>query len=274
MPGAFLYQNRVVQGVGLASGAAVAGLPLSNLIDDQPRTRCRLLGVSSAGGFYAFVTIDLLAQVDIRCVALISTTLDSAQSPVLVRARLATADATGVAGDAWDTGSVLAETGTASNGNVVLVRAAGAATGRYLLVEIGAHAAQEIDIGRIVAGPLWALQNAHAYGIEEGRVALARRDRNALTGAEFPVPSLIDPRFAAFTLPVLTTAEARGEHRTMVATVGAAGDVLWIPDLALTQAELNLRSLWGAHVQPGEGAAAVRAALNVHSRALRITERV
>ncbi len=275
MPGAFLYQNRILQGVGLTSGfATVTGLPLSNLIDDQPRTRSRFIGTSGAGGFYASLRIDLLAQVTVGCVALVSSTLDSTLSPVLVRARLATADATGLAGDAWDTGAILAQTSAAANGNVVLVRGAGAATGRYMLIEVGAHAQQEIDIGRIIAGPLWLLQRAHAYGIEEGRLMLDRRDRNALTGAEFPLPALRNPRYAAFTLPVMTTAEARGEHRTMLATIGAAGEVLWIPDVGLSQSELNLRSLWGAHAQPGDLAGAARTVLPVHARSFRITERI
>jgi hypothetical protein len=275
MAGAFLYQNRVTQGVGLSSlFASSTGLPLSNLIDDQPRTRARLIGSSSAGGFYASVVIDLLAQVSVECVALISTTLDSDASSVLVRARLSTADDTGIAGDAWDTGVLAAQTSVAANGNVVLVRAAGAVTGRYLLVEVGAHKLQTIDLGRVIAGPLWRLAHSHAYGIQEGRVPLDRRDRNALTGAEFPVASLINPRSATFTLPVLTSAEAIGEHRTMVSTIGAAGEVLWIPDTGLSLSEMNLRSLWGAHVQPGEVAATQRLALNVHSRSFRITERV
>lgn len=275
MPDAFLYQNRVVQGVGIATGSVTAaGLPLSNLVDDQPRTRARLLGASGAGGWSASLTIDLLAQSTVGCVALISTTLDSGLSAVQVRARLATVDPSGTAGDAWSSGNVLASTGPEANGNVVLIRQAGSATGRYLLIEISAHAQQEIDIGRIIAGPLWRPTRAHAYGIEEGRLPLDRRDRNALTGAEFPVPSLRNPRSAAFSLPMLTTAEARGEHRTMVAQLGAAGEALWIPEVTLTQAELNLRSIWGAVAQPGEAAATAQRYLAVHGRSFRITERV
>lgn len=275
MPGAFLYANRITQGVGLTSiSATVAAMPLSNLLDDQPRTRLRLIGVPSAGGFYASLTVDLLAQVTLDCVALISTTLNSAASPVLVRARLATADTTGVAGDAWDSGVVTADTGEAANGNVVLVRSAGPATGRYLLVEVGAHATQAIDLGRLVAGPLWRLGRSHAYGITEGRLMLDRRDRNALTGAEFAVPSLHNPRSASFTLPVLTAAEARGQHRDLVRLLGAAGDALWIPDLALSRSEMNLRSLWGAVALPGEVAGTTHAAFPIHSRGFRLTERI
>jgi len=33
---------------------------------------------------------------------------------------------------------------------------------------------------------------------------LDRRDRNPYTGAEFPVPAIVNPRMAAFTLPALS----------------------------------------------------------------------
>lgn len=274
MPGAFLYQNRISQGAIIASSYATVGaMPPSNLLDDQPRTRLRLIGIPSGAGFYADLVVDLLAPVSMNCVALISTVLDSAAAPTIVRVRLATADPTGLAGDAWDQ-TVVASTGPAANGNVVVLRSAGPATGRYLLVQIGSSASQAVDIGRLVAGPLWRLTRSHAYGIEEGRLVLDRRDRNALTGAEFPVPSLMNPRIASFTLPVMTTAEARGEHRELIRQIGAWGEALWIPDLALGQAELNLRSLWGAPASPGEAAAARQGLAQVFSRSFRIVERV
>lgn len=275
MAGAFLYRNHVTQGVGISSSvASTTGLPLSNLIDDQPRTRARFNGIAGATGFYASLIIDLLGQVEVDCVALISTTIDSTTAPSLVRVRLSTEDETGVTGDAWDTGTLFAETSPAANGNVVFLRDAGPATGRYLLIETGSNRYQQIDIGRVVAGPLWRLEHAHAYGIEEGRLSLDRRDRNALTGTEFAVPGLYNPRTASFTLPYLTTAEATGEHREMVRIIGAAGEVLWIPELALSRSELNLRSLWGAHVAPGGVASVARVAHLINTRSFRITERV
>jgi hypothetical protein len=56
-----------------------------------------------------------------------------------------------------------------------------------------------------------------------------RRDRNALTGAEFPVPALANPKVTRFSLPLLTSAEIQGEHRSMLRAMGAAGDALWSP---------------------------------------------
>ena len=51
-----------------------------------------------------------------------------------------------------------------------------------------------VDIGRLVAALLWRLKHGAAYGMLEGRAVLDRRDRNALTGAEFLMPALANPR--------------------------------------------------------------------------------
>jgi hypothetical protein len=54
-----------------------------------------------------------------------------------------------------------------------------------------------------------SMQRGAAYGICEGRMMLDGRDRKPYTGAEFPVPPIVNPRIAAFTLPAPSTAEAR-----------------------------------------------------------------
>ena len=99
-------------------------------------------------------------------------------------------------------------------------------TARYLRVDLTDGAAPYMDIGLLVAGQLWWLQRGTAYGIREGRVMLNQRDRNPYTGAEFPVPAIVNPRMAAFTLPALSTAEARNQHRDMLRRLGAARDTL------------------------------------------------
>jgi hypothetical protein len=171
-----------------------------------------------------------------------------------------------------DSGTVAAATGDSANGNVVLLRSS-AATGRYMQIDAVAPSASAIDLGRLIAGPLWRVSRATAYGISEGRMMLDRRDRNPLTGAEFPVPALVNPRTARFSLPHLANAEIRGQHRSMIAALGAAGDALWVPDTALSQAELNTRSLWGAIAAPGEAAMPVRDTPIGNARAFTITER-
>lgn len=172
-----------------------------------------------------------------------------------------------------DSGALAAAIDAASQGNVVLLRSS-TATGRYLLVDVSAPGAVFIDIGRIVAGPLWRISRAVAYGVQEGRETLDRRDRNSLTGAEFPVPALANPRIARFTLPLLSATEIRTQHRAFLAALGGAGEALWIPETSLAPAELNARSIWGAVAAPGEEALAIRDSPVGTSRSFRIVERV
>jgi hypothetical protein len=61
---------------------------------------------------------------------------------------------------------------------------------------------------------------------------LDRRDRNPCTGAEFPVPSIVNPRMAAFTQPALSAAEVRNQHRDTLRRLGTARDTLWIAELS------------------------------------------
>ena len=141
-------------------------------------------------------------------------------------------------------------------------------------MDIAAPGATLIDIGRLVAGPLWRLSRAGAYGVQEGREILDRRDRNPLTGAEFPVPALANPRLARFTLPLLSAAEIRTQHRALLAALGGAGEALWISETTLSLVELNTRTIWGAVAAPGEEALSTRDSPAGTSRSFRIVERV
>jgi hypothetical protein len=172
-----------------------------------------------------------------------------------------------------DTGTIAAEAEAANQGNVIMTLPA-PALGRYLRIDIENPTAAFTDIGVLAAGQLWRVLRGTAYGIREGRVMLDRRDRNPFTGAEFPVPAIANPRLAAFTLPSLSVAEARGQHRALLAALGAAGDALWIAELNDTMAERNRRAIWGAVNAPGEDAAISRDNLPLSSRAFRIQERL
>jgi hypothetical protein len=111
------------------------------------------------------------------------------------------------------------------------------------------------------------MQRGIAYGIRKGRVMLDRRARNPHKGAEFPVPAIVNPRMAAFTPPVLSTTEARNQHREMLRRLGAARDALWM-------AELNRRAICGAMNAPREDAAVSRDSLALASRGFRRVERM
>ena len=76
------------------------------------------------------------------------------------------------------------------------------------------------------------------------------------------------------TLPLLSAAEIRTQHRALLAALGGAGEALWIPKTSLSLAELNARSIWGAVAAPGEEAFATRDSPVGISRSFRIAERV
>jgi hypothetical protein len=172
-----------------------------------------------------------------------------------------------------DTGTIAAEAEDANQGNVILTLAA-PALGRFLRIDIDNPAAAFTDIGVLAAGALWRTIRSIAYGIEEGRLMLDRRDRNPFTGAEFPVPAIANPRYARFTLPVLSDAEVKASHRELVRLLGAAGDGLVIPDIADGLAERNRRALWGALNEPGGNSGTVMVAYNINERSFLVTERI
>jgi len=263
MAAAILYDDVIAGAVfiGDLGTAATGTMPLSNLADPQPRVRTRW-----AGGV-ASIYIDLGAEKVVACLALISTNLEASAD---VQWRFGN-DA-GFSFNEYDTGAVFAVTSAAANGNVILVNPT-SASGRYMLIDIASIGSGVLDIGRIVAGPLWRLRYAPAYGMEEGRQMLDRRDRNELTGAEFPVKAVMNPRTTRFNLPLITTAEATAEHRAILDTLGATGDALWVPNDALSQSELNRRCIWGGVAQPGSAAVAARSNFIAHSRGFTMTER-
>ena len=262
MPGAFLYDERVRDAVALtALTSTAAGMAVGNLRDPQPRLRARFTGGAAS------VLVDFGTATPVEAVALISTNLSATAT---ARWRLGTLE---VPNAAHDSGIQPAHTGDEANGNVVLLRS-GAASARYLLVDVADASLATIDIGLLVAGPVWRLARGMAYGVREGRLILDQRDRNPLTGAEFVVPALANPRFAAFTLPALSRAEATDAHRDLVRRLGAARDALWIPETGDTRAETNRRAIWGAVNQPGEEAAAARGSFPLLNRAFRIVERL
>jgi hypothetical protein len=194
-------------------------------------------------------------------------------SDAQVGALASTGSSRTAAGLAWDSGALGVETTAEAQGNVIALPSS-AVIGRYLLLDVASPGAAVIDLGRLVAGPLFRPSRAFAYGAGEGREILDVRDRNAITGAEFPRPALVNPRVMRFTLPLLSNAEFRTAWREMLARLAGAGEALWIPDLGLTRSEMNQRSLWGAIAAPGEEATLTRDGLNANSRAFRIVERI
>jgi hypothetical protein len=260
MAGAFLADNWVrAAGVGLSSWPSPpATLPLSNLLDPQPRVRTRLAG---ATGVALYVDLGTARQVD--CMAVLSTTMR-----------------TGAYEWQWSTGGPSSWSGKRNIADDTDDEAAGAlitilptaVSLRYATLWLDDPIAATRDIGLLVIGRLWRLRYGHQYGIREGRLILDQRERNPLTGAEFVSPALANPRLASFQVPLAST--DRSEHRSLLRTLGAAGETLWIPALDLSPIERNRRALWGAVAAPGDEAAITRSSFPLGERGFRLVERL
>jgi len=145
---------------------------------------------------------------------------------------------------------------------------------KCIRIDLTDGTAPYMDIGLLGARQLCRLQRGTVYGTHEGRMMLNRRERNPYSGAEFPDPSIVNPRMATFTLPALSSAEARDQHRDMLRRLGAARDTSWISEVTDTMAEHKRRTIWGAMTAPGEDAAISRDSLPLASRGFREVGRV
>jgi hypothetical protein len=145
---------------------------------------------------------------------------------------------------------------------------------KCIRIDLTDGAAPYMDIGLLGARQPCRLQRGTGYGIREGCVMLDRRDHNPYTGAVFPVPAIVKPRMAAFTLPALSSAKARDQHRNMLHRPDAARDKLWIAELSDSMAERNRRAIWGTMNAPGEDTVISQDSLPLASRGFRVLKRV
>ena len=207
-----MQQDRVALGRVASAQVSIATVRITNLQYPQPRLRARLMGSA------ATITADLGAEVPVDCVAPISKTLGAG---AMVKTQLS--NVANFRLTLADIGLLNAEAQDESRGNVVLVFLA-PVTARYLRIDLTDGTAPYMEIRLLVAVQLWRPQRGTAYGIRDGGVMLDRRDQNPYTGAEFPVPAIVNPGMAAFTLPALSTAKARNQHRDILRCLGAARD--------------------------------------------------
>jgi hypothetical protein len=101
MPGAFLWDDRVasVAAISAPAGTPVATMPLSNLLDPQPRIHARLIGSTGA------LLVNFSSATTIDAVALISTNLPT---DATIRCRVGAAPSS----FSFDTGVLAAGTAT------------------------------------------------------------------------------------------------------------------------------------------------------------------
>jgi hypothetical protein len=226
---AFLYDDKSRAAVVTSSGTLGDG-GVDRLADPQPRHRMRLSGID------ANFTLDLGAVYQLDCFALISTNL-VAGSTVRVRASSTDPAATGALN--LDTGVLSGVTDEKWLGQVVHAIDAPIAA-RYVRWDLTSPSGSSIDIGLAPLGLLWRPQRNYAYGAQKGRQVYDLRDGNARTGAMFGVRSG-QSRVQAFALAALDPSEVAGDVNEMDIAVGAAGDVLWVPDAANSAVLADIR---------------------------------
>jgi hypothetical protein len=245
MAGVFGFPDWLRRGVSISlrAGTAVDSMPLEYLYDPQPGLRARIV---PAAGIVSIVC-DFGAAVPQGLICLVNSTASGAET---VRVRLSSADSTGAAGDVSNT--LHATTNADRTRGAVVCLLPADLSARYMRIDIADIAGLVFDIGSLMAMQTVRPGNGMAFGAMEGRRSLGVADRNNFTGAEFRVAGIAQPRYADFSLPSLTSAEYAGAVRDMIADVTAADDVAWVPDDALAQSELNLRTVIGGIKTPGD----------------------
>jgi hypothetical protein len=257
---AFGFQN-LVQGLTPTgtSSSAEATLPWSNLNDEQPRYRARVAATS------AILVWDLGSAQSADFAALLSTTLPASAT---ARLRASTADATVPSSLLHDSGVQSNVTHPDYNGQVVACFASVSA--RYWRWDL--TGANPIDIGRATLGLLFRPGRNYQYGAQEGLIDLSIRDENPDTGSEH---TLAGPkkRTKLITFNGFTKSEARDTLASMDRLIGASGDLLFVDDPDAAWLDRARDSIWGGYRQVGPDLA-TRAAAQVFSRSMRLTERL
>lgn len=212
-----LYDDKIAAAT-LSGAATVGGLPLANMQDPQPTRVARWSGTTG------YVVADLGASYSIGIVAIGGTNLTSAATR---RVRLSTADATGAAGDAHDSGTAAAGADPRYSGNMIHVLAANVSA-RYVRVDLTDATRSFIDAGLFLAGPAFRPARNYQFG-----AAWGYQDAG---GAEAsPVGKLFAnrrgrKRVATLRFAFATEAEAMVDHMELSRIAGTTENVLVVPD--------------------------------------------
>ncbi len=222
--GALLYD--IVTDVGTASAGSVAsatGTPASAVLDPQLEIRWR----SAAGVTSTWLLVDIGAQRAIDTVALFGTALTSSAS---LRVRLSTADATGAAGDAHDSGTIAAGADPQRGGAAIYLIGT-AVYARYVRVDISDGTLPWLEVGRLVAGARWRFARNYRLGwtieaVDDAHVAVTWGGHEWRDGRRVR-------RRVRVELPAITRAEYELHGQALLAA-GGSRDVLLLLDQAST----------------------------------------
>lgn len=231
MASSFLRTNLADAGT-VAADTEVSAMPATLVQGVHVRKRWR----STANA--AYLLCDLGASLAPNSFALFGLTINPGAT---CRLRVSTADATGAAGDALDTGA-LADGSTyldANYGSFVWI--GDAVTGRYVRFDLSDPAGSFVEAGRMVVGVRSALAANFVPGSARGRTDLSRRVRTE--GGQ----TLIQRRAVARTLDLSFDWIEHAEWESLVEPIdrdsGLTEDILAIVDE--NSSNLPRDSVWG-----------------------------
>jgi len=225
------YDDRVATGTVTVSSELVT-LPGVNLQTKRVGMPWRTQpGVTSAS-----VLVDFGASKTIGAVMLAGVNLSAAAT---WRVRLSTVDATGAAGNAYDSGSVSA--GVDVRFRMALRVTASDVTGRYLKVDLSDASLPYIEAGRLAALRLWRPQRNFSFGMSRPPIDLSKVTK-AENGEAFVLRGNYQ-RSMGISLQAVFRDELLSDAEDLMRTAGTHDDV----QLCLDPSSDNLGydSIWG-----------------------------
>ncbi|MGE0290343.1 MAG: hypothetical protein AB7I42_24835 [Bradyrhizobium sp.] len=160
------------------------------------------------------------------------------------RVRLSTADSSGAAGDAWDTGVVAVDQGYLQ----VIALGEATASGRYLRIDLVNAAGDYVECGRVAAGVRSTFTYNFAFGW--GRAWVDPSLRTKTRGGQTQISREENYRTLELPFEIVSTDDRHGFVETMDRVNGLSTDVLFVTDDG--SANLARDSVWGlvADVSP------------------------
>jgi len=227
---AIVYLNLADDGVITASSSIVQAPP-STVQDPHVARRWRSLGASSE-----FLLCDLGSSQSIDVIALFGLNMDVLG---LSRVRISTVDATGVAGDAYDSTTLAGQVEDDYDCLIDVLPAP--VTGRYVRIDLANTGLAYIEAGRLVVGLQNVLDINFASGWSRRFVDRARKTESR--GGQIYIDHDVTYRILNLTFEHVTADQRYGFIEQIDLLNGASTDILVLTNPA--SATLGRDSIWG-----------------------------
>lgn len=264
MPAAILYDN-LADTATVTASSWVAAAPPATLQNEHVSRRWKgRLGASE----YVLVDLGAATAIDtialLGCQAIVGDTQANMTAAATTRVRVSTADAMGLAGDAYDSGLAAGRV-RAAYGALVVHRPA-PVTGRYVRIDLAQASAEAILAGRLVIGLRSAFAVNFGYGWSYGYADLSRTKKSA--GGQTYIER--DDRYRVLNLnfEFVDPAERYGFVDEIDRINGLSRDILFVIDPASSEPDRD--TLWGLMTDLSPP---TEPYLNLFSKSYRIEER-